>query len=60
MGECCEIDRVPKDLQDDIRLMAELLEARLPQIRDAAAALPEQAQQAKEHVDPVVDKASKV
>ena len=55
-----EIERVPKDLRDDVRLIAEWLEQYMPQIKEIAQHLPETAEHVKEKVEPAVDHASKV
>ena len=52
--------KVPADLRADVRLIADWFESHLPQIRDAAARLPEQAENLKGKVEPAVDNISEV
>lgn len=60
LKRACEIDRIPKDLQGDVLVIAEWLQKLLPKVKEAAAQLPEQAEQAKQRLEPAVDKASNV
>ncbi|KAK9808094.1 hypothetical protein WJX73_004672 [Symbiochloris irregularis] len=59
--KACDKKKVPEALRDDLKLLADLLDKYVvPKAVDFAKQAPEKAQEAREKVEPAVDKASKV